>query len=85
MGIWQDLVTGTASAAGTNSVKRFVGKLRGGQPAAASAVIVHSTGEEAQVDYGSGPMVRDAPERQVSAHSTVCYDTGVSAASRCVC
>src|SRR6185436_19741672 len=37
----------------------FVRKLRGTQPVEARAVIVTAPGEEAQVDYGSGPMVRD--------------------------
>jgi transposase len=41
------------------SVKRFVRKLRGGAAVEPRAVIVTPSGEEAQVDYGAGPMVRD--------------------------
>jgi transposase len=59
MAIWQDLVAETGFGGGYGSVKRFVRKLRGTQPVEARAVIVTAPGEEAQVDYGSGPMVRD--------------------------
>ena len=42
------------------SVKRFVRRRSRGQPAkSACAVIVTPPAEEAQVDYGSGPMMRD--------------------------
>jgi transposase len=41
------------------SVQRFVRKLRGRQVPQARAVIVTASGEEAQVDYGTGPVVRD--------------------------
>lgn len=56
--IWQDLVTDHGFGAGYASVKRFVGKLRGARTPEARAVIVTAPGEEAQVDYGDGPMVR---------------------------
>ena len=59
MGIWQDLVDSYGFAAGYQSVKRFVRKLRGMRSPEARVVIETSPGEEAQVDYGSGPMVRD--------------------------
>src|SRR6202011_5268537 len=59
MGIWQDLISQTGFSGGYQTVKRFVRKLRGGQTAVACAIIVTAAGEEAQVDYGSGPMVRD--------------------------
>ena len=59
MGIWQDLVDGYGFAGGYQSVKRFVRKLRGMRSPEARVVIETSPGEEAQVDYGSGPMVRD--------------------------
>jgi len=59
MAIWQDLVAETGFRGGYGTVKRFVRKLRGNQPAEARAVIVTAPGEEAQVDYGTGPMVRD--------------------------
>lgn len=61
MAIWQDLVADTGFGSSYQTVKRFVRKLRGSQPAQARAVIVTEPGEEAQVDYGSkGPMVRDS-------------------------
>ena len=41
------------------TVKRFVRKLRGNQPPQPRAVIITAPGEECQVDYGTGPMVRD--------------------------
>jgi transposase len=59
MAIWQDLVAETGFRGGYGTVKRFVRKLRGTPPLEARAVIVTAPGEEAQVDYGSGPMVRD--------------------------
>jgi transposase len=58
--IWQDLVDDHGFTASYLSVKRFVHRLRG--PASEPqprAVIVTPPGEEAQVDYGDGPMVRD--------------------------
>ncbi len=57
--IWQDLVDDHGFTGRYASVKRFVRKLRGGSAVEARAVIVTPAGEEAQVDYGSGPMVRD--------------------------
>jgi transposase len=57
--IWQDLVDSQGFTAGYQSVQRFVGKLRGAAMPEARAVIQTAAGEEAQVDYGSGPMVRD--------------------------
>jgi transposase len=59
MAIWQDLVSQYGFASGYQSVKRFVRKLRGAQTPEAHPVIVTEPGQEAQVDYGSGPMVRD--------------------------
>jgi transposase len=61
MAIWQDLVADSGFTGSYQTVKRFVRKLRGSQPAQARAVIVTAPGEEAQVDYGNkGPMVRDS-------------------------
>ena len=57
--IWQDLVDIHGFAGGYQSVKRFVRQLRGTAAAAACAVIETGPGEESQVDYGTGPMVRD--------------------------
>jgi transposase len=59
MAIWQDLVDLCGFAAGYQSVRRFVGKLQGATSPEACAVIETAPGEEAQVDYGDGPMVRD--------------------------
>jgi transposase len=57
--IWQDLVDDHGFRGSYQSVKRFAGKLRGSRPPEARVVIETSPGEEAQVDYGAGPMVRD--------------------------
>jgi transposase len=57
--IWQDLVTEYGFSGGYESVKRFVRKLRGAQKPEAVGIIITPAGEEAQVDYGTGPMVRD--------------------------
>jgi len=60
MAIWQELVDRHGFTAGYPSVMRFARKLRGAKTPEAHAVIVTEPGEEAQVDYGDGPMVRDA-------------------------
>ena len=57
MAIWQDLVE-DGFTAGYASVRRFVRHLRGSTAPEARVVITTSVGEEAQVDYGDGPMVR---------------------------
>jgi transposase len=57
--IWQDLVDDHGFSARYASVRRFVLKLRGAAPADARVVITTAPGEEGQVDYGEGPMVRD--------------------------
>lgn len=58
--IWQDMVDDYGFKGGYQSVKRFINKLRGSAPALQPcAVIVTPPGEEAQVDYGEGPLVRD--------------------------
>src|SRR5947208_1405706 len=59
MAIWQELVDTCGFAAEYKSVNRFVRKLRGSQSPEACAVIETAPGEELQVDYGTGPMVRD--------------------------
>ena len=46
-------------ASSYQSVQRFVRKLRDAQMPEARVVIVTAPGQEAQVDYGTGPMVRD--------------------------
>ena len=57
--IWQDLVDDHGFPARYASVRRFVRQLRGAEPVEARVVITTAPGEEAQVDYGEGPMVRD--------------------------
>jgi transposase len=58
--IWQDLVDGHGFPGDYQSVKRFIRRFRGKQSPEACVVIETAPGEELQVDYGSGPMVRDA-------------------------
>ena len=57
--IWQDLVDTHGFAGGYQSVKRFVRQHAGAAAPDARAVILTPPGEEAQVDYGSGPLARD--------------------------
>lgn len=57
--IWQDLVDEHGFGGSYESVKRFVRKQRGGVVREAHPTIQTAPGEEAQVDYGTGPMVRD--------------------------
>ena len=57
--IWQDLVDDHGFPAGYASVRRFVSTVRQQPAVEARAVIATAPGEEAQVDYGEGPMVRD--------------------------
>jgi transposase len=55
--IWQDLVDEHGFRAAYGSVKRFARKLRGSTATEARVIITTAPGEEAQVDYGDGPMV----------------------------
>ena len=59
MAIWQDLVDTCGFTGSYQSVQRFILKLRPGNSPEACAVIETAPGEECQVDYGTGPMVRD--------------------------
>ena len=59
MAIWQDLVDDHGFRGRYASVKRFVVKLRDHTLVEARVVITTAPGEEGQVDYGEGPMVRD--------------------------
>ncbi len=59
MAIWQELVDKHGFTGSYESVKRFVRKQLGPQSLEAHAVIVTAPGEEAQADYGTGPLVRD--------------------------
>jgi hypothetical protein len=58
MAIWQDLVSDQGFSGSYQSMKRFVRKLRGSQRPGAVGIIQTKAGEEGQVDYGDGPMVR---------------------------
>ena len=60
MAIWQDLVDDHGFPAGYASVRRFVSTVRQQPAVEARVVITSAPAEEAQVDYGEGPMVRDA-------------------------
>jgi len=60
MAIWQDLVDTCGFTAGYQSVRRFICKLYPSPSPEARVVIETAPGEELQVDFGSGPMVRDA-------------------------
>lgn len=62
--IWQDLVSEYGFASSYQSVQRFVRKRRGMPTPEARVVIVTAPGQEAQVDYGTGPMVRDPESRK---------------------
>jgi transposase len=64
MAIWQDLVDGHGFPAGYASVMRFVRQLRGARVPEAHAIIQTAPGEEGQVDYGQGPMVRHPATRK---------------------
>jgi transposase len=58
MAIWHDLVDDHQFPFAYASVKRFALKLRGSPSPEARVVITTAPGEEGQVDYGEGPMVR---------------------------
>jgi transposase len=58
MAISQDLVDQHGFPARYASVRRFVITLRGPRAPDAHPIIVTAPGEEGQVDYGDGPMVR---------------------------
>jgi transposase len=63
VGIYQQLVDLHGYAHSYESVKRFVRALRAAAGEEAHPVIETAPGEEGQVDYGEGPMVRDASGR----------------------
>jgi transposase len=58
------LVAESGFDGGYQTVKRYVRKLRGKQPVQPRAVIRTEPGEESQVDYGTGAMVRDPQTRK---------------------
>ena len=64
MAIWRDLVDDHGFAGQYASVRRFVRRLRGARLPEAHPIIVTAPGEEGQVDYGDGPMVRHPNTRK---------------------
>ena len=72
----QDLVDGHGFAGGYDRAKRFVAKLRGHAVPEARVVIETAPGEEAQVDYGTGPMVRDPAAGKYRRNAIVRDDAG---------
>jgi transposase len=78
MAIWQDLVDDHGFQAGYASVRRFVGKLRGATSPEARVVITTAPGEEAQVDYGNGPMVRHPSTGKYRRTRLFCLTLGYS-------
>jgi transposase len=58
MAIWRDLVDDHGFPGQYASVRRFVRRLRGARATEAHPLIITAPGEEGQVDYGDGPMVR---------------------------
>jgi transposase len=63
MAIWQDLVDTHGFDSRYSSVRRFVQSLRQTAPEP-HGVITTAPGEESQVDYGDGPMVRHPVSRK---------------------
>jgi transposase len=59
MAIWQDLVDRYGFPRRYASVRRYVRQVRGGLAPEPAGLIQTTPGEEAKVDYGEGPMVRD--------------------------
>jgi transposase len=76
--IWQDLVEDHGFEAGYASVRRFVARLRGSTSPEARVVITTPPGEEAQVDYGDGPMVRDPSSGKYRRTRLFCLTLGHS-------
>ena len=66
-------------ARGTRASGASCVTLRGSAAAEARVVIITAPGEEAQVDYGDGPMVRDPADRQVPPHAALRADARLHA------
>lgn len=64
MSIWQELVDDHGFRGGYLSVRRFVTKCKGTPTREAFCRFETAAGEEGQVDYGTGPMVRDPTTRK---------------------
>jgi transposase len=83
MGIYQDLVDGHGFTSSYQSVQRFVRKLRGAVSPDARVIIETRPGEECQVDYGTGPMVRDPDSGKYRRTRLFVMTLGCS--RKCVC
>jgi hypothetical protein len=59
MAIWQDVVDRYGFSGRYAVVRRDIRNVRGGLSSAPAGIIQTAPGEEAQVDCGEGPMVRD--------------------------
>jgi transposase len=70
--IYQELVDAHGFEGSYSSVRRFVRKLRGSGIAKTFAVIHTEPGEEAQVDYGTGPIADRARRAAVLAPPRCC-------------
>jgi hypothetical protein len=53
------MVTDYGFSGGFQTVQRFVRKLKGSQGREPAGIILTAAGEECQVDYGTGPLVRE--------------------------
>lgn len=82
MSIWQQLVDQHGFTGAYESVKRFVRKQRGAHSPEACAIIITAPGEEAQVDYGKGPMVRDP--KTGKHHTTRLFVLSLGYSRKCV-
>ena len=71
VGIYQDLVDGhvVLQAAIRKCPAMGCAKLRGAVSAEARVIIETKPGEEGQVDYGTGPMVRDPDSGKIPTHA----------------
>jgi transposase len=83
MGIYQELVDGHGFTSSYQSVQRFVRKLRGAVSPDARVIIETRPGEECQVDYGTGPMVRDPDSGKYRRTRLFVMTLGCS--RKCVC
>ena len=78
MAIWQDLVSADGFSGGyqtRTAIRSQTSRISSGPKPSGSSLTV--AGEECQVDYGTGPMVRDPRKRQVSTDAVVRDDTGL--------
>jgi len=82
MSIWLDLVDTHGFTGGYQSVKRFVRKLRGTASPEAREIIETRPGEESQIDYGTGPMVRAAVYSDAGMQSQIGSSAGFKSSTQ---